>query len=354
MLTRQEKFENVRKIAVLRANAVGDFICTLPALEALRAAYPKAEIVLLGKRWHADFLKDRPGPVDRVVVVPPYPGVSEPPDSELHKDEVDRFFGLMQRERFDLAIQVHGGGGNSNPFLLRLQARHTVGLKTPEAVPLERWLHYQLWQPEILRHLEVASLVGASAINLEPQIELTSKDLAEAKRIVDPWPSKGLIVMHPGATDPKRRWPTEKFAAVGTLLAEQGWQLAVTGTTREKEVIDNVIQQLRVPALNLQDRLSLGGLAALLSQSRLLISNDTGPLHLAIAVGTPTVGIYWAWNLMDYGPLTRSHHRPLVSWNFTCPACGQNQSQHFCEHSDSLVAGLSEANVLASAMELLR
>jgi ADP-heptose:LPS heptosyltransferase len=70
MRTRCKKVPGVRRIAVLRANALGDFIFALPALEALRAAYPQAEIVLLAKKWHATFLQGRPGPVDRVVVVP--------------------------------------------------------------------------------------------------------------------------------------------------------------------------------------------------------------------------------------------------------------------------------------------
>src|SRR5437667_7394301 len=69
---------DVHKIAVLRANAIGDLTFALPALEALCAAYPGAELVLLGQEWHARFLEGRPGPVDRVVVVPPYRGVSLP------------------------------------------------------------------------------------------------------------------------------------------------------------------------------------------------------------------------------------------------------------------------------------
>ena len=72
MRSRYERVPGVRRIAVLRANAIGDFIFTLPALEALRAAYPQAEIVLLAKKWHAAFLRGRPGPVDRVVAVPPF------------------------------------------------------------------------------------------------------------------------------------------------------------------------------------------------------------------------------------------------------------------------------------------
>src|SRR5918912_1332 len=70
---------NVTKIAVLRANGLGDFIFALPALEALRAAYPQAELVYLGKRWHHALLAGRPGPLDRIVVVPPSAGVNEDP-----------------------------------------------------------------------------------------------------------------------------------------------------------------------------------------------------------------------------------------------------------------------------------
>ena len=71
MLTAGTLIPDVHKIAVLRCNALGDFIFTLPALDALRAAYPHAEIVLLGKPWHAEWLATRPSPIDRVVAVPP-------------------------------------------------------------------------------------------------------------------------------------------------------------------------------------------------------------------------------------------------------------------------------------------
>src|SRR5687767_9031601 len=77
-----ERVPDVERIAVLRANALGDFIFILPALDALRAAYPQAELVLLGAPWHAELLRDRPGPVDRVLVVPPAPGIRGPDPGE--------------------------------------------------------------------------------------------------------------------------------------------------------------------------------------------------------------------------------------------------------------------------------
>ncbi len=93
---------------MLRANALGDFIFVLPALEALRAAYPQAEIVLLGAPWHAQLWRDRPG-VDRVLVVPPAPGIRTATEGEPESSIVD-FLAAARAERFDLALQLHGGG----------------------------------------------------------------------------------------------------------------------------------------------------------------------------------------------------------------------------------------------------
>jgi ADP-heptose:LPS heptosyltransferase len=126
-----------KKIAVLRANALGDFIFALPALRALKETYPDDEIVYLGKKMHQALLADRPGPVDRVVVVPPYPGVGEAEHYEPDAAQVDTFFEQMREEQFDIAIQMHGGGGFSNPFLQRLGARMNIGLQAPNAPPLD-------------------------------------------------------------------------------------------------------------------------------------------------------------------------------------------------------------------------
>jgi ADP-heptose:LPS heptosyltransferase len=350
-----EKVPGVRKIAVLRANGIGDYILALPALEALRGAYPQSEIVLLAKNWHAAFLTDRPGPIDRIVVVPPCEGVSEEPGSEgvADLDELETFFEIMVQQRFDLAIQMHGGGRYSNPFLLRLGARMTVGLKTPDAVLLDRWVPYIYFQPEILRYLEVVSLVGAMPVVLEPRISLIEEDLVQAQSVVSE-KRKPLIALHPGASDPQRRWPPEKFAAVGDALAAAGARVVVIGAQGEQPLCEAVITSMKAKAeaRNLYGCLSLGGLAGLLSRCRLLVSNDSGPLHLAAAVGTATVGIYWCLNLVTAGPFTRLRHRPIISWNLTCPNCGIDRSRASCDHRASFVANVSTDEVVASALDL--
>ena len=182
-----ELVKDVRKLAVLRANAIGDYLVSLPALEALRAAYPDAELVLLGSGWHAGFLAGRPGPVDRCLPVPPTAGVRDDRPPSLPA-VVDRFFARMRAERFDLAVQLHGGGRHSNAFVRRLGARVTAGSRAPDAPPLDRTVPYTPYQHEVHRFLEVAGLVGAAPVTLEPRLDSPScpRTCAAAQRRTNP------------------------------------------------------------------------------------------------------------------------------------------------------------------------
>jgi ADP-heptose:LPS heptosyltransferase len=342
---------DVRKIAVVRANGLGDFIFTLPALASLRAAYPTAEIVLLGRRWHQELLSGRPGPVDRVVSVP-NGAIGDEVSPTATPTEVAAFLAAMRNERFDLALQVHGGGRNSNPFTLQLGARYTAGLRTPDAPPLDRWLPYLYFQPEVVRYLEAVALVGAPPVTLEPHLHLMESDL-EASRAVLPEAPAPLAVLHPGAGDPRRRWPAEQFAAVGDALAGAGACIAVIGLPPEAHLVQRVVRAMRAPALDLAGRLSMSALVGLLARAAVVVSNDSGPLHLAHAVGTATVGIYWCGNLINSAPLTRGRHRPLASWRLTCPVCGRNCIGERCSHDASFVADVAAEDVAAAALDLL-
>ncbi len=341
----------VRKIAVLRANAIGDLLFALPAIGAVRSAYPEAEIVLLAARWHEAFLTGRPGPVDRVVPIPPSRGVRGEPDVDEDPGELERFFAAMVEEEFDLALQMHGGGRYSNPFMHRLEARLTAGARTEDAPALDRWVRYAYLQPEVLRWLEVASLVGARTAELEPHVAVTEGDLSEAHRALGHGQT-ALAVLHPGAIDARRRWPAEKFAAVGDALAAEGAAVLVTGTEAEREVTRTVIAAMDAEAHDLSGRLSLGGLAGLLSLCRVVVSNDSGPLHLAAAVGTRTAGIFWGINMVNTAPLTRARHRALVSWRFDCPTCGHSSLRGGCGHRPSFVYEVPEREMIAAALEL--
>ncbi|GAA5183259.1 glycosyltransferase family 9 protein [Rugosimonospora acidiphila] len=348
------------RIAVLRANAVGDFIFTLPALDALRAAYPDAEITLLGAPWHARFLTGRPGPVDDVVVVPPLPGIRTA-DAGEQAPSLPEFQEAVRARRYDVAVQLHGGGRNSNPFVLGLGARLAIGLRAPDAPALDRWVRYDYYQPEVFRYLEVVGLIGASPVGWRPRLELTEQDLMESKAVAGV-PAGPRVALHPGASDTRRRWPARRFSEVGDALAEAGAEVIVTGTPPEREVVEEVVGQMRRPARALVGGLSLGGLAALYAGCAAVVSNDTGPLHLAEAVDTPTVGIYWIGNLINCAPPERTRHLPMISWTIHCPECGLDCTRDLypardgatpCEHRVSFVADVPSVEVRDAALELL-
>ncbi|AKJ27514.1 glycosyltransferase family 9 protein [Caldimonas brevitalea] len=346
--------DDVRSIAVLRANAVGDFVLTLPALEALRSAYPDARITLLGRAWHAAFLAGRPSPVDEVVVVPPTAGVTVAPGAAEDLPAQSAFFAEMQARRFDIALQLHGGGRYSNPFVRRLQARVDAGFQATDATPLMRTLPYRESHPEALRLLEGVALVGAYGCDIEPRLIATPRDRAEAHAALPPTAGRPLVVLQPGASDPRRCWSPAHFAAVGDHFAQLGADVAINGTDAEGDAVQAVLQGMRqrARAHDLTGRLSLGGLMGLLARARLLVSNDTGPAHLARAVGTPTTVIYWIGNVQGYGPLSSARHATAVSWRLECPACGRNCLGVDCGHPDSFVDDVRPEAVIALAQPL--
>ena len=347
------KLPNIHKIAVLRATALGDFISATPALYALREAYPEAEIVYLGNPWHKAFLEARPAPVDRVVVVPVSHGVRFEPGHQEDPAEMDAFFEQMQLEAFDLAIQLHGGGRNSNRFILRLNAPHTAGTRTPDAPEVERWIPYIFFQNEFTRWLEVVALVGAEPTRTTPHVEVTAQDREEVQQRL-PELQAPYVVLHPGASDPTRRWSPVKFAAVGDWAAECGYQVVITGVDYEREVVQAVQHHMHAPFINACDVLTISGLTGLVAQADLVISNDTGPMHLAGAVGTATVGIFWCINYPNWSHPHRTLHRPVISWMAECPYCGDEMFN--CEHqmSMSYVDKVTVEDVIEQASDLLK
>lgn len=336
-----DKFDAVTKIAVLRGGGLGDLIFAIPAVSALKAAYPQATITLLGTPAHRALIAATAGPVDDVQVLPFSEGVRPGPEDA---DELERFFEDMRNRQFDLAVQLHGGGRYSNPFLLRLGARHTVGTRTPDAASLERTTPYIYYQHEPLRALEVVGFAGAFPIDLEAR-------LAPAPGLLDPGTSDGearsLVVMHPGATDPRRRWPVERFAELAAACAADGFDVVVVGDDSEEELAERIVELAgSARVCSAAGKLEMAGLVALLARAVVVVGNDSGPRHLAQALGTPTVGIFWVGNVINAGALGRTLHRVHASWVTTCPTCGIDVTQvgwtaPRCAHDDSLVAEVS-------------
>jgi ADP-heptose:LPS heptosyltransferase len=170
------------------------------------------------------------------------------------------------------------------------------------------------------------------------------------------------VAIHPGARDARRRWPAERFAEVADVLTDTGYDVVVTGERGEHDLVEQVAATARRPVRQLAGALTLGGLTGLYAECAAVVANDTGPLHLATALGTPTVGIYWLSNFVNCAPPQRARHRPVASWTANCPACGaDNLADRYprrggspgCGHRTSYLTDVPVAEVLDAVFDLL-
>lgn len=358
-----EEIENVKKIGILRANGIGDFIVSLPAIDALRHSYPDAEIVLFGKQWHADFLLKGRSSVDRVIVLPPSFFKAKEEYIDHYGEEMDFFFGEMEAEQFDIALHFHAEDIFSNIFLNALGARVTVGHQKEGAPALSKTAPYFYYQNEVFRYLELVRMVGAMPHNIQPEIRVLEEEKKVALQTIEELSiCPPFIILHPGATDFRRQWALEKFAEVGRHFLEKGFSLFLSGSPDEEDVLIKLKSLLSSSKVHVKSDLSLGNWAALSQEAELLISNDTGPLHLARAAGCPTVGIFWGPNVLNWGPVYREKDGLAISWELHCPQCGVlpldpypfEPMTSFCAHEYSFVSSISVKQVIEESIRILR
>jgi len=338
-----------RKVAILRASRVGDFICATPALRALRKALPEAEITLISLPMLRDLVERLPS-VDRFAAFPGYPGVAEQLfDARAAAD----FFKAMQAHRFDLAIQMQESGVNSNPFTLMLGARLTAGFiragdppgRLDAAFPIPRQGH------EIRRILALAEFLGAAPDGEHTDFPLLPAERAAARKLLvglpPPW-----IGLHFAARDNSRRWSLDRFAAAGRKLARRfGGTLVLLGEAAECVQAAVLMEQIgpAVPTLDLVGKTSLPGLGALIASLSLLVTNDSGPAHVAYALSTPTVTIFGGADPRRYAPLLPGPFRPLTH-PVLCRPCGYAD----CPIGAPCLEHISVEQVVAAAAEIVR
>jgi lipopolysaccharide heptosyltransferase II len=204
---------------------------------------------------------------------------------------------------------------------------------------------------EVQRQLDLIASVGAMPSDRRLQVRVPRGAAARMRMRLEsggidlgaPW-----IVVHPGASAPSRRYPAGQFAAAARMLAsEHGCQLVFTGSSAEQSLVQSIVAASEVPALSLAGQTDLSELAALLRAATLLISNNTGPIHLAAAVGTPVVDLY---------ALTNPQHTPwlvpheVLFHEVPCKHCYKSICPEGHQHCLSLVP---PEEVVGAALRLL-
>lgn len=347
-MNRNQKFKNVSSIAVFRALVVGDMLCSIPAFRALRSAFPEARITLIGLPWARSLLGFYPEYFDDFIPFPGYPGM---PECESNVEAFPEFIAECQRQRFDLAVQMHGSGRLTNAIALLMNARMTCGFY-PEGEFCPDPSLFMPWPEighEIHKCLGLMEFLGAPSQgdSLEFPVSHETTGLFFSRPDTAALSGRPYVCLHPGARFPSRRWPSEKFAETADALHEKGFEIVLTGTAAEAELTAAVKREMRAPALDLSGRTSLKELASLLAEAELLITNDTGISHLASAVCAPSIVLVMGSDPDRWAPLDRRRHRAL----FHAVACRP------CMHIDCPIgfpcAGITPEEVLDAAARLI-
>jgi len=308
------KGKDYKSIAVFRALQLGDMLCIVPALRALRSAYPEAQITLISLPWAKQFVERFDYLLDDFIEFPGFPGF---PERAPQIDLIPQFLTEVHWLEFELALQMQGSGGIANSLVELFGADTSAGFYLPgEYCPdPERYLVYPANEPEVWRHLRLMEHLGLPLQGDELEFPLYAQDWEAYNCLKASYglQADGFVCLHPGARSESRRWPLTRFAEVGDALAKRGLQVVLTGTAEEAHLTAEVAAAMSAPSVDLSGQTQLGSLGALLSEARLLVSNDTGVYHLASALLTPSVVLFSASDPNRWAPLDQRLHR-AVAW----------------------------------------
>jgi heptosyltransferase-2 len=280
----------VREVLVRGPNWLGDLIMATPGFRALRAGLPEARITLAVRAGLAPLLEGAPW-FDQV-----WPLVS-------HRKGPVAFWregrALGRGRRFELGLSLPDSFESA--LLLRLAgARRIVGYARGwrrallhEAVPVPQEAGRRLLVAREHTVLGLVTALGCAPRGTGLELFVSEAQAEEAGRVLGAHglaSEAPLVLLAPGASfGPAKCWPAESFAAVGDALARRGARIAVIGSPDERALCAAVVAAMRRPAADLAGAVGLGGLKALVSRARLLVGNDAGARHLAVALGVPCV-----------------------------------------------------------------
>jgi ADP-heptose:LPS heptosyltransferase len=301
-------------VIVLRAlPGMGDWLCAVPTLRALRAARPDARIHLVGLGATRSLVGRYPELVDGFHAFPGWPGLPEQP---LDAGAIPGFLAALQGLEADLAIQLHGSGETTNELVQLFGAASIAGFYRPGAdcPDPSRFLPWQDTDPEVGRGLRLLTLLGLEAEDASLSFPVSPDAIEDGDRLLR---TRGIgdrfVVVHPGGHTRANRWPVDGFGRVGREIATLGWQIVVTGEPAEAELTASVARAIP-GAVDLGGETSLDAMAAVVQRATLVVTNDTGVSHLADALRVPSVVVFAnddGTRRRRWAPLDATLHQPV-------------------------------------------
>lgn len=313
------------RLLLIRPDHLGDVLFLTPALRALRQAQPQATITALVGPWAAPLLARNPD-LDAVETLD-FPWFDRRPRRGL----LDPYRRLLRaadalRGRFDVAIILrfdHWWGGW---LAAAAGIPWRLGYATPQLAPfLTEAVPYRSGRHEVLQNLTLTARLGTPAEAMPRQAPLRYVLDPAAGGVAERWTrgTRPLVALHPGSGAPVKRWPPERWAALaGHLATTHGARIVLTGAPgAEAQEARAIAARVGGAATVAAGETTLESLAALYAACDLVVGPDTGPLHLAVAVGTPTVHLYGPNSPQLFGPWGDPNRHLVLAQALACQFC---------------------------------
>ena len=278
-----------KRILLVRTDRIGDLLLNTPAIKAIRQAYPESRISMVVNPNSKEAIEKNKD-IDEIICFD---------DKVKNKlsDKLGLFFKILS-SRFDMAVML-------NPSRFFNIQTHVAGI--PKRVGYDKKLGFLLTDKiedkkylaekhEIEYNLDLAAVAGARAGSKDLVFEFGKEDEDSVNDILNKQglrPAANLVAIHPGTSNPQKKWDTKKFAQLADkLIQDHGAIVCVVGSREEAQTARELAANMKQKAIDLTGKLSLKELGAFLKKCKALVSNDSGPVHIASAVKTPVVAIF--------------------------------------------------------------
>lgn len=351
-----QRWTDARRVLCIRLDSVGDVLMTTPAMRALRESAARRHVTLLTSSVGAQVASLVPQ-VDRTIVfdAPWMKSTGNEPTQDA------AIVAQLREARFDAAVIFTVYSQNPLPaaylaYLAGIPLRLAHCRENPYQL-LTDWLPepepQQQVRHEVQRQLDLVAAVGATTRDARMSLAVPAAARSRVQaRLASlgrgaSHASRPTVLVHPGASAPSRRWPPEHFAAAASLLAARGCGIVFTGSPEEAALVERIRAAMDAPSASLAGELDMAELAAAIEAADLLLVNNTGPAHMAAALGTPVVDLYALTNPQHTPWMVRSR---VLSHDVPCRNCYRSvcpQGHHDC------LRRVSPEHAADAAMELL-
>lgn len=324
----------IKSLLLVNTTGIGDTILSTPAWRSLRNKFPEAYLSLLVHKRRREVVADNPF-VDNII---------------SYRKFIDfwRIVKELRRLKIDAAVIFHGNDPDILPLVFLGGARQIIGYRHRTRLPLFLTRPLEKLPGHFIKaQMELAGILGGKDDNLKPVFSLTEEERVKAGKFLEAYGLAGkfIVGLLPGAGRPYKRWPGERFAQVANHFLERpGGRVIIFGSPEERPLARKVASLCRAGVIVAAGELNLREASALMERVNLFITNDSGPLHIALALGVPTIALFSPSDPSGLLPPGENRVLKIIKKDPPChPCCTKKCRYPFCLEQISVEEVIKEA-----------